>query len=102
MDRVIVYDVPDDGKKCLGRDSWTFVYFEREGLVLDSYAHEERDSLRKKFVVRRLYNRLSHMNRYAFDIEGLNVDQAPLPDWVIERARELFMSNLKVGKWHRP
>ena len=102
MDRVVVYDVPDEGKKCLSRDVWVFLYFERDGLRLDSYAHEERDSLRKKFKPRRLYNRISHGRAFADNlIESVAVESVPLPDWVMERAKELFFASMRVGKWDR-
>lgn len=102
MDKVVVYDVPDEGKKCLGRASWHFVYFERMGLVLDAYLQEERDSLRKQFRTTRLYNRLSiGRGTYAHRIEKIAEEDAPLPDWVVEQAKEQFMAGLKVGKWQR-
>lgn len=102
MNRVVIYDVPDEGKKCLGRDQWVFQYFDHRGLVLDYYAHEERDSLRKKFRPRRVYNRLSHNRSRDYLIENVSEQDAPLPEWVKERAKEIFMEHLKVGKWDRP
>lgn len=101
MDRVVVYDVPDEGKKCLGRDYWVFVYFEHRGLMLDYYAHEERDSLRKKFRPTRAYNRLSHNRNRDYRIEAIPEEEIVLPDWVKDRAKEMFCAALKVGKWDR-
>lgn len=97
MERIVIYDVPDDGKKCLGRAVWVFIYFENRGLVLDYYAREERDSLRKKFKTRSAYNRLSYSRKH--DIENIAEKDAPLPEWVKERAKELFFNAIKVRKW---
>lgn len=101
MDRVEVFDVPNEGKDCLGRDRWVFLYFDHRGLMLDYYAHEERDSKRQKFRARREYNRLSHNRSMDRTIERLTDDTVPLPDWVKERAKELFMASIEVGKWGR-
>ena len=101
MDRVVIYDVPNEGKKCLSRDVWIFSYFERRGLILDRFAHEERDSLRKNFQSRREYNRLTCGNR-DYRIEVITEEDAPLPQWVIDQAKDEFMANFQVGKWQRP
>lgn len=96
--RIEVCDVPEMGKKCTSRDVWCFAYFEHIGLVLDSQVHEERDNLRQKFKVRRAYYRLGH-NRPAYGVEPVTEEQVTLPQWVIDRAREQFMEQLKVVKW---
>lgn len=101
MNRVVIYDVPDEGKKCLSRDVWVFIYMEHIGLVLDYYAHEERDTLRKKFRPRSSYNRLSHNRRGNQEDEIISEEKAPLPDWVKDRAKELFCESLNVLKWDR-
>lgn len=99
MDRVEIFDVPNEGKDGLSRDRWAFIYFERRGLMLDYYAHEERDSKRQKFRPRRVYNRLSHNRTRDIQIESLTDETVPLPDWVKREAKEMFMASLKVGKW---
>lgn len=99
MDRVTVYDVPNEGKGCLGRDVWVFQYFDRMGLVLDYYTHEERNSAREKFKARSVYNRLSHNRSRDYTIRSIEEKDAPLPDWVVVRAREIFMHHLTVRKW---
>lgn len=101
MERIVIYDVPEEGRKCLSRDVWVLVYLERIGLVLDYYAHEERDSLRKKFRPRSSYTRLSHNRSRELDNENISEGRAPLPDWVKARAKELFCESLNVLKWDK-
>lgn len=97
--RFTIYDVPNEGKGSLGRDVWVFTFFEDRGLVLDYYAHEERDNLRQKFRPRRAYHRLSHNRDRIGLTENVPVEKAPFPEWVKDQAKEQFCAAVKVVLW---
>lgn len=100
MIRIVIFDVPNEGKACLGRCVWEFWYSEDRGLVLDRYAQEERATARHKYVARREYQRLGHHRRtYQQGLDQVSEADAPLPDWVKARALEEFVAKVRVGKW---
>lgn len=100
MIRIVIFDVPNEGKTCLGRCVWEFVYFDDRGLVLERYAEEERETARHKYRARREHQRLGHHRKmYLHDLEQVAEADVPLPDWVKARALEEFTSKVKVVKW---
>ena len=98
MQRIDIYDVPEEGKKCFGRAIWTFIFIERRGLILGRYAQEERPTLRHKFKVTACYDRLSSRRGFE-ECRRISEDDAPLPQWVVDRARQMFMDDLRIRKW---
>lgn len=78
--------------------AWSFWYNDgRHGLILDSYAIEERASPRHKFKVVAKYTRLGEGRSY--DYQPIQERDVPMTDEVCRRAREEFMAWLRVVKW---
>lgn len=73
---------------------WRFIFLDRN-LYLNEYRLDQKESKRnRKYTNIKKYDRL-----YRRD-NNVEENDAPLPDWVKNKAHELFTSKIKVLKWN--
>lgn len=80
----------------LNKQQWQFYYYDDyHTLVLVYYFHYSRFTVQRKFKIVEWWSTYGD-NRDSGRFEGKRLDTVPLPDDVVDEARQEFISSLKV------
>lgn len=91
---MIHIDVIRESDDKMRRQVWRFWYFDnRHALVLDTYSMQSRDSLRKKFKVDSIYNRIDRRD------STINEGAVDMPADVVKEALDKFVTALRIARW---